>query len=493
LFYAAYYLLLNLFGIVKGSEAFIIGFFKDPTVFYLIGRILTGFLPSMASIYLTYVLASRFFSKKAALYASLMMSVVFLNVTNSHYIYTDNLLVMFSLAAYVSGAILMKEPLLKNYLLFGSLVGIAIAVKYNAALLVVPFILSGIFTENRKPDILKIFCGLIAMITAFVIFNPFSVLDLKFFLSSVPGKIRHGYIGWSHHMVYSLFEGIGMASTIAGITGLLMAIKRNMRAGLFLCSFPVVFYLHLVFKSQPFSRYVLVLVPFLSVGAGFLFYDHFYKMSKSRTVRVIVIMLSFMTVIPSVVKSVKADMLFSGKDTRAQSAEWISENLPDRTKIALDSTFFCPRLKQTLRQLREKEAISRNQPELTVLKTRKLDYQIKAHDDKNSYETWYIIDGSEATGVFMGSWPVVMNNLDALRKEGIGYVVLNSMVLSEKFRSFQDEIASSCELVLEFSPYKKTGLRRSYDEIETTCIPVTSKELFSRSSFGPYIRIYKVK
>ena len=180
IFYGLYYMVLSVLGAIQGAEAFAVSFFSDPTPFYLIGRIVAGVIPSILSVFLIYKLALKFFSRKAAIYASLVMALTFLNVVNAHYIYADNLMVMFTILAYIAIADIITSSRGKDYILAGFMTGIATAAKYNAALLIVPFLLAHFTNRERKNLNILLFAG--SGIAAFIIFNPYSVLDFKFFL-----------------------------------------------------------------------------------------------------------------------------------------------------------------------------------------------------------------------------------------------------------------------------------------------------------------------
>lgn len=495
--YAAYYLLMTLSGAIKGAEGFAISFFKDPTSFYLLGRIVIGAIPSVFNVYLTYKLALRFFSRKTAVYSAIIMATVFLNVVNGHYIYSDNLLVMFILLAYIAMSALIDKPLIKYYILAAVFTGMAIATKYNAAILLASFLTAHCVSGNR--DLTKVLTDvkipifIAGAVLSFIICNPYSVFDRKFFLTSITKDIWPEYAGWAHHIVYSMFQGAGIPTTVLGVAGLTMAAAGRNRKAFFLISFPFIFYFHLVFRSQLFSRYSLPMIPFLSIGTGFLLFDYLYPKFKYRTARSILIIASLLVILPSAVKSIKADILFTKKDTRTEAAEWIERTIPVNSKIALDSTFFRPQLKQTAEQLKEKRTILGNQPELRHLKDKKLDIQIAVIGDECRYELYYLVEGEENFGQFLGFWPVVKNDIAELNRYGIKYVVLNNMTLSEKMRSFHDKVAMLYEPIAQFSPYGASEFRRSYDEIEMTCIPILSKELFSRKRFGPYLVIYRIR
>lgn len=492
-FYSIYYLVINILGYIKGTEAFAISFFKDPTPFYIIGRLAIGSMPSVLNVFFVYKLASEFFSKRAAIYSSVVMALAFLNVVNAHYIYTDNLLVLFTILSYLAMSRMMKNPAASNYILGSLFIGMAIATKYNAVLLVFPLFLAHLFSCRGKPLSIKILISAIMIPLFFMIFNPYALLDWRFFMLSITDRIMQGYIGWTHHIFYSLFEGLGAEAAILGFIGLLLVLRKNIKEGMLLLSFPAIFYLHLVFKSQHYSRYVLTLIPFLSIGLGFVFYDFLYDRFRTKSARLVVIGLSLVVLLPTFAKSVKADILFMKEDSRVIALKWIYENIPASEKIAVDHLFFSPPLRQTKEQLEDKRSILNKQPELERLKDKKLDLQIKAEGEEKVYTVYHIIEGNENAGQFLSFWPVVKNDLAALKAEGIKYAITSNMNMSGGMREFDGKISAACKVIARFSPYKDEKYRMPYDEVETTCIPITGRELSSRQRFGPCILVYKIQ
>lgn len=491
IFYGLYYMVLSVLGAIQGAEAFAVSFFSDPTPFYLIGRIVAGVIPSILSVFLIYKLALKFFSRKAAIYASLVMALTFLNVVNAHYIYADNLMVMFTILAYIAIADIITSSRGKDYILAGFMTGIATAAKYNAALLIVPFLLAHFTNRERKNLNILLFAG--SGIAAFIIFNPYSVLDFKFFLESVTGRIMGGYMGWTYHMVYSMFEGLGFSASILALAGAVIFLLKERRKAVFLISFPLVFYLHLVIRSQQYSRYALVLIPFFALFLAFLFYDYFLPRLKSKAAKLLIIVISFLVIVPTTIKSVKADMLFTSLDTRSEATKWIEDALPPSTRIAVDHTFFSPRLIQTEEQMKAKEVLLDNQPELKELKEAKLPYQMEALEGRKRYEVYYIVRDTSEGSEFLTEWPAVETSLKAIEKARIEYVVLNSTTMNEDTKNLQEELELKYQRIAEFSPYHEGGFRPPMDRAALTALPIKTEELFSRDKSGPYLVIYKLK
>jgi len=495
-FYVLYFFIGSICGMFSGVEEFSLSFFRDPAPFYIIGRVILGTLPSILSVYLTYKMALRFFSKKVALYASLVMAVTFLNVINAHYAYTDNLLVLFVILSFISMARLIDNKSSINYAVTGLAVGLAVATKYNALLLAAPFLIAHIIGGRREGrgnfvDInVLIFAGM--AVFTFIICNPYSILDAGFFWESLTHRIRGGYRGVGHHLTYSLFEGAGKASVILGIIGLVGFLKKDFKKAIFIISFPALFYIHLVFKSQPFPRYALPLIPFLAIGIGFLLFG-LHERVKTNVLKTAIVAVSLMLVMPTAAKSIKADMLFTSKDTRIEAKEWIEKNIRPGTRIALAHTFFSPPIQQAIGQLKDKEGIVSKQPELKNLKARKLDLLIKGRRPGESYEVYYLMGDNEAPGQFLNFWPVIENSMDDIREKDISYIIFNNMDPSEAIKELYEEAGNMLKPVAVFSPYKDDKFRFSYDMTELTCIPVGSKELFSRRAAGPYLVIYRIK
>ena len=136
-FYVLFFLVGNIIGHFPGVETFALSFFKDPSAFYLIARLILGVIPSVVTVALVASLYRRLFSEKGAWYSSVIVAFSFLSVINGHYAYVDNVMVMFITATYVLIASIADSPSLRKYILAGVLLGFAVSTKYNAIVLAV--------------------------------------------------------------------------------------------------------------------------------------------------------------------------------------------------------------------------------------------------------------------------------------------------------------------------------------------------------------------
>jgi len=502
-FYGIYFLAGKLAGLFSGTEDFALLFFGDPTSFYLIARAVLGVIPGTLCAGAVYVLYKRLFpGARGALFASLIMAVSFLPVVNSHYAYTDSMMVLLILTAYIFIAGILYEPTLRNYLFSGVFIGLAVAAKYNSGLLALSILAahasSVLADRKRKTEILfsgRLWAAAAVSVLVFFITNPFALLDWRFFLFEGVAAIRSRGMGWTHHITYSLFEGMGPALLIAGFAGMVVMLAREkLSEKLVFYSFPAAFYLHLVFQSQRFSRYGLPLVPFMAIGAAYFLYRSLMPLEKTRLWRALIYTISAFMLLPTLVKSVKADALFSSPDTRAVSARWIEENVPEGSRIAVDHTSYRPMIYQSERQLEEKADVASSQKGLAEAKRKKLRYLIRASKDRKTYDVYFLESGQKKEALFLSETPVIsgiQDDIGQLQDNGIDYVVVNYN--TDDLAAVKDRLAMIAEVEKVFSPYISGEVRRPYDTVDYTYMSVRSDELFSRKAAGPCLVVYRMK
>jgi len=99
--YGLYFILGKFFGVFENAVEFGTAYFIDPTGLFFVGRFLSV-LVGVATIWLTYKIGQRFFSKRIALLASAVLGLSFTHVNLSHWILIEpTVAFMSALALYL--------------------------------------------------------------------------------------------------------------------------------------------------------------------------------------------------------------------------------------------------------------------------------------------------------------------------------------------------------------------------------------------------------
>ena len=466
-------------------------FLLEPTFWYITGRFLIGVCLGTVSVYALYKLTKEFLEEKMALLAALFFAVSYIHILHSHYIYTDIPLTLSIILAAIFSLKLYKNPSFKNYIIAGFLVGLSCAVKYNGLISAVFVVFAHFLSSNRR-SIIRPALSIISCVSAFFIFNPFAFFDLSFFKKEILEQSgAEGAVGWWYHLKYSLAQGLGWPMVTFGLLGAVWVSFKERKKSLVLLSFPVLFFISLGIFSQKHERYVLPLVPFVCIYAAYFVYQIKEKLYfKHHVLRfAFYLTLVFSVILPNLAKSIWLDYIASRKDTRILAKEWIEKNIAPGSNIAMDHTFFCPRLFQTKQQLSQKIVLAKAQSQKAKLKIM-INSKIYPQKTYNVYYLWRKQDNKPS---FLSAYPTVENNLSALKRSSIEYVVIHKDICGKKDLLPIYELKKQAKLIAKFSPHLNRHKLCSNEKVVETALPFVSGELFSRERPGYPLYIYKLK
>ena len=476
-------------------------YLSDPTIFYLIARLVFGVACGTLSVFVIYKLARKYFNERVALLSALFLALNYLHVRDSHYIYFDIPLMLFSLIFfYKIYSLLNQNARRRDYIQLGLVFGICCSIKYSGILLGAPlfagmaynFIISG--RANIKRRIGDILSFLTILIITLFILNPFALLDFRTFLrdfSSLPFIPMCA----NFHLKVSLLNGCGIAMLIAGLVGAVYAtIFRRSKELLFII-FGISYYFVINRSSQPAERLVLLLIPVVVLFAAYITDVVVTRIKWAFASRATLILLTIALVSYSSICIYYSDGLFLKKDTRTLAYEWIGENIAKETKMALDATAsYFPRLKKSRMQLEELLDYEYN-PQL-ARSSKAYDMKIKylldmPETEDKGYYLYYLKPDPRAG--FFNIQPGIEIDYDRLKKNGVKYLLLSNILLDDSYKGFVRTVEENAKLIKTFSPYKQGVEKLSPDE-ETTvpCGAFMLRELKDRTSYGPVIKIYRL-
>lgn len=376
-------------------------FLNEPSqsLHYLTARFFVACLGT-ATIYITFLISKKLYNKKVGVISSFFLAFMPLAVQDSHYATVDVPVTFFIALAFYSILYVAEYGKMKYYLISGFLIGLAASIKYNGGLLVIP-LLAAVLIENYKQsgknhmpksetenfswkeemflnDINKLFYAGIMSLSGFLLTSPYIILDFNSFLRDLTFEMNHMKIGhgvsfldtspaFVYHITNSLKKGMTVpleAISILGVTYIILKIifsiksinqsnhgsfsedvsKKELFSGIMLMSWILPYYLIIGSWEVKFVRYVIPILPLLSICAAYFIYkfsswscEELQKrgsiFSKVRTFDAILIVSVFLLMVSPIQASITLDQTFYIHDTRETSFDWIDQNLPPNSLI----------------------------------------------------------------------------------------------------------------------------------------------------------------
>lgn len=486
--YGIFYLTGKVTGLFSGVSEFETLFYTDPSAFYLIARIVFGVLTGTACVYALYRVIEKYYSQKLALVSAFLLSVCFLHVRDSHYIYADiplNLVMIISFGFFFA---LQQKPSMKLHLISGALIGLAAAVKYNGAALAIPY-LAACFLSGKRVSFKGWIAAASVSAAVFIALNPFAALDAAAFISDLKGQAAaQGGTPWFHHLSYSLTEGMGFAMLAVGLIGLAQSNFKGGARDKILIAFALGYYGILIAAAQPYDRYVLPLIPVLVFFAA----QFIVKFCDSRpnSVPTLLICLLSITIFP-LTKSVAFARIMSAPDVRTQALDWFEKNVPAGSSVAMEWEFYMPRLLFSRQQLLEKKSeMDGNPGEFSTAQKRRLDFLLSLN--KAGYNLYFLVDDPSQSRFLFGR-PVIPYDLGSLKEKKIQYVIRLGLPEKPELSNFYLGLSQTGKSMISFSPYRDPSRKLPYDSWTLTGGPFLWEELRNRERNGLPLEIYRLE
>jgi len=348
--FVCYFLIKLVIGDYASASDLIAEFGVNPTNFYLLARFLSAVL-GIATVLVVYEIAKRLFGKLTALTASLLLSVAYLHVRDSHFGVTDVPLT-FLISCAVLGIIQSWErKTAKSYLCAGLLAGLATSTKYTGVVVVVPMLV--VHWMNLKHEEASCLRGLVdrrllcfglALLLAFLAGTPFALVDRAKFVEDVLFEINHASrghlinlgIGWWYHLRFSLFYGLGWPLLLAALAGMLVVARISLRKAAVLLSFPLAYYALVGKGYTVFVRYALPLVPFLCIAAAaciVLVGNRLVRLLGGRLGSLAAAVLLLLILVPSASSVAQSNALLARTDSRLVCTDWFTHNVPAGSSV----------------------------------------------------------------------------------------------------------------------------------------------------------------
>ena len=336
-------------GAMRGQWA---GLAHAPTAeFYLWGRAVTAILGT-ATVWVVYRAGLRW-GGRTALLAAVMVAVMPLHVRESHYVLTDvpvTFLVMLTLLLSLRAH---ERSTAWSFALAGAVAGLAGATKYNGVLAVLMPLLACAMTPAARPSRPAAMVAIVGgMLAAFFVAAPYTLIDLPTFLNqfarlsseyrappNTPDPIWQIYLKhlrnallWPGSVIVLAGVALGLWRTLSGPERLKWALATI---------FPLVYFRFISTQNIFYGRYLLPLVPFLSLlaaAAVVRIVDWLRQIEVPRPARnAVTIVLMLVSIAPAYI-AIGFDADAAKVWTTQQAYEWIRKELPPGTSIRLEGS-----------------------------------------------------------------------------------------------------------------------------------------------------------
>jgi 4-amino-4-deoxy-L-arabinose transferase-like glycosyltransferase len=354
------YLLYVVFELWFGSaDAVARTYATDPTSVFVLARVVAAVL-GVASVWLTYLAGRRLFEdRNVGLVAAAVAGFAFLPIFYSHLALNDvPTLAPVALSLYgIAGVV--RSGRTGDYVLAGIGVGLAAATKYTGGVTLGCLVFAAACgvraadgSRARRAIAGRFALALLIALAAFVISNPYSVLDFSAFRDGLsmqasaaggadPIKLGTNGSGISYYL-WTFSWGLGWVPALAALGGAaLLLARRRWTLSLVLLPSPVAFILYMGVQQRFFGRWLMPIFPIAAILGGYAVVELVRRIARGPRIRAVPApvagaIAAVVLLAQSVVTVIHDDAVLSRPDTRNLTRAWMVANVPPGSKVVVE-------------------------------------------------------------------------------------------------------------------------------------------------------------
>jgi hypothetical protein len=339
------YLVHALYMIRWGTDPAAIGgaYAANPTTAFAIARAASATLGAGAAVLAAIAAARLFADRRAGIVAGALLAVAFLFVHYSHFALNDAPTLAPLALALVGVAGIYRTGRTRDYVLAGAAVGVAIATKYTAGILVVTIAAAALASPAPQPRGRNLAIGAALCCAGFLVANPYAVLDHRAFIEGLQkqtdtaaggegGKLGlANSSGWVYYLG-TFGWGFGWLPLLAAAGGAGALIARERRLAWVLLPAPLLLFLYLGQQTRFFARWMLPIYPLLAMLAA---WGLVVAVRRVR-VRWALAAGAVLLCLQGLVYSIHNDRVLARADTRQTARDWMVSHIPAGTKVVVE-------------------------------------------------------------------------------------------------------------------------------------------------------------
>lgn len=346
------YFIGHLLGIFADQKSFADAIYADPGIVFLPMRVVIAAF-GVACVFLTWKIGERLGGSKVGLVAAAFLAFNPLHIQYSQIIRTDVQATVFMLLCVWFSLEYLDSGRRRHLLVSAIWCGVAIATKWPAAtVFICPLLAAGLVARRESgADVWRhwilsaILAGTVA-IAAMIIVSPYLVLDFETVLRNLTGEARpthlsvtgHGFLGnlgW--YLSGPIASSIGIAGALVALAGT-VSLVRNRKAAAIVGAVPLVFITAISAQSLIWARWVLPILPFLSLFMAFglmALLDKATELGGFKHSALLMAVAMLFVVVP-MGWTAHLDARERMNDTRSQATNWAVANIPAGRRIAIE-------------------------------------------------------------------------------------------------------------------------------------------------------------
>ena len=308
----------------------------------------------LAGVAAVYFAGRQLWDRRTGLVAAAILCFAFLPVAFSRIAVTD-----VGTLAPVALALLFSVRMLETRALgwcaaAGAAAGLAIGFKYTAGLVVLAPALALALPLWQRRDRAALRAAALgalvagaAALAAFLVLNPFFLLDLKTALHQLRGQAelagnqdKFGQEGDTGALYYldSLTWGLGWAAALAAAAGAVLLARRDRARLALLLIFPVALFVYLSFQSRFFGRWLLPVYPALALLAGYATVRaiELVRLRARRLEWPAVAAAAVLLLWQPIAADARSMAVLGKRDTREMARQWLVENEPRELRVIIE-------------------------------------------------------------------------------------------------------------------------------------------------------------
>jgi hypothetical protein len=189
--------------------------------------------------------------------------------------------------------------------------------------------------------------GLAAALAAFLIANPYALLDFHSFIQGVrqqasesdAAKLGSSPVGGIDYYLWTFTWGFGWAPAVASVIGgILLLLRRKLVLALVLIPAPIIFIVFMGEQTRYFGRWLMPVFPIVALLAGYAAVELIRFISRARLIRPVfaAALVAVLLLAQSVTAVVHNDEVLSRPDTLNTTRAWMVKHIPAGAKIVVE-------------------------------------------------------------------------------------------------------------------------------------------------------------